>query len=159
MKPSPIRIDGDKAADILRDNLIELWCEPGGAIYSQSGTVVAEVMESRVLDGNVHVVIDINRFQLGIAGIESPADPIMLSPHDNSGQKPKPERCLLVGNLCAEIDVLHQRFITLPRRPQSGDLIVWANLGAYGSYFSAARAIGHPLAAEYIYEKGEFHVV
>lgn len=145
-------VDGEVLADILRDNLIELWCEPGAALYCPAGAVVAEIIETRQLDNRWHVVVDIHRNQLCFDGSEALPDPILLTCAKSQTQGDY----LLAGNLCAETDVLHQRFISLPYHPQPGDLLVWTHTGAYRAHFSASQAIGHPLAKQYIYKNGVF---
>lgn len=142
-------------ADALRDNLIELWCEPGSSLYFDAGVVAAEVIETYERDGHWFVVVDIHRNQLCFESNEAPADPLLYS----AVKEPSQGSYVLLGNLCAETDILHQRFIDLPFHPQPGDVIVWTHTGAYRAHFSASQAIGQPLAAKYTYNDGEFYAV
>lgn len=142
-------------ADALRDNLIELWCEPGSSLYFDAGVVAAEVIETHNRDGQWCVVVDIHRNQLCFADVEAPVDPLLYGSATKSAQG----SYLLLSNVCHESDILHQRFIELPFHPQPGDVLVWTHTGAYRAYFSASRAIGHPLAAQFTYHDGEFYAV
>lgn len=147
--------DDGTIADALRDNLIEMWCEPGSSLYFDAGVVAAEVIEVYERDGHWFVVIDIHRNQLCFESNEAPADPLLYSAASELPQGPY----VLLGNLCAETDILHQRFIDLPFHPQSGDVIVWTHTGAYRAHFSASRSIGQPLAKQYTYSNGEFYAI
>lgn len=143
-------------ATTLRENLIELWCEPGASLYQAAGVVVAEVIETHKLDGKWHVVVDIHRNQLCFEGSEVPSDPLLFTQNNHPA---KTDSYALVGHLCAESDMLHRRFVELPYHPQPGDIFVWTHTGAYRAHFSASSAIGHPLAKQYTYRDGEFYAI
>lgn len=147
------RRHGSTLADQLRENLIELWLEPGAAIFHSAGVIAAEIIEVRQVDEAWQVVVDIHRNQLCFEGNETLHDPVLLSASTGT---PTEDTYLLLGNLCAESDVLSYRMISLPHHPQAGDVLVWTHTGAYRSHFSASRAIGHELARQYVYANGEF---
>ena len=144
--------DGSTVAEFINENLIEIWCEPGAALYCAAGVVAASINEVRQLDGRWHVLMDIHRSQLCFENIEAPADPILITRKNHPSKEPY----LLLGRLCAEGDILHQRYIHLPYHPQAGDILAWSHTGAYRAHFSAAQSIGHPLAKKYTYINGEF---
>lgn len=128
-------------SELLRDNLIELWVEPGSALFYSAGIVAATVIESRQLDGEWIVIVDIHRNQIYFEGNEVLADPLLIS--RQSPQSNSPVSCFLVGHLCAENDMMSYRKITFDTLPQAGDAIIWTHTGAYRSHFSASAPIGH----------------
>lgn len=140
---------GVSMAEQLRENLIELWIEPGSALCANAGMFVAEIIEVRQSDGEYMVVIDAHRNQVCFEGSEHIADPVLIpqAPQEDT------QTCAayLVGHLCMETDFMTYRKIQFSQMPKSGDLIAWTYTGAYRSHFSASQAIGHPLPAKYTY--------
>lgn len=146
------RIDTGTVADMLRDTLVELWCEPGSGLFNEMGVVVSNVIDVALRDEQWQVVVDMHRNQICFEGNETPLDPILVG----GGGAPRGLYALL-GNLCAENDVLTYRLVKLPAHPQVGDALVWTHTAAYRSHFSASSAIGHPLAARFYFDQGEFY--
>lgn len=138
-------------ADRLRDYLIELWCEPGKAIFYHAGIVAAEVSDRCSRDQKNQLALHIHRNQLWFETIEPSHLPFCL---DKNADEPT-EEYVLNGNLCAENDVLHRAPIALSATVKVGDVLVWPDVGAYRANFSASAALGQPLAAQYIYENNE----
>lgn len=52
----------------------------------------------------------------------------------------------LMGNLCLEADLITRRTVFLPRLPQPGDLLGFANIAGYCMDFSATSAQQQPVA-------------
>lgn len=132
---------GQKIASMLRENLFELWIEPGASLFAQTSFTVAPVIESRILDGENVATVDVQRNQIHLNDVEVLADPILIKQKRTSPHGPKPYR--LFGRLCLEGDVLSSRKIVFDYSLEAGDLLVWTHTGAYRSYFSESRAIGH----------------
>ena len=139
--------NGDSFADIVRQNLLELWIEPGSAICASAGLFAAEIIEVRECDGDYMVVVDAHRNQISFEGSEHGTDPILVPCSSDS----QAEACevYIAGHLCMESDFMTYRKIRFTQMPRSGDLLVWTHTGAYRSHFSTSRAIGHPLPARY----------
>lgn len=148
-----VPFDGQTLGRHLQERLIELWCEPGAALFNTCGIVVAEVIDVRELDGRVMVVCDIHRNQMTFEDFDSPLDPLLLPCSDAATVSVE---CDIYGHLCTESDRLYRRPITFTDRPSIGDILVFPATGAYSSHFNASRAIGHPLAKKYVYQDGQF---
>lgn len=140
---------GTTLAQILNENLIELWIEPGAAIFSSSGAVAALVIEVKKIDGETIVVIDAHRNQVCFENNEAPSDPVIVSQDKNKTE------CdvFIAGNLCMESDFISYRKIHLPSQPKVGDVLLFTHTGAYRSHFSASSSIGQPLAKQVVYEQ------
>ena len=138
---SPVE-DYDSVSDLLRENLVELWIEPGSSLFHSAGMVAATVIESRQLDGEWLVLVDIHRNQIYFEGNEVISDPLHIP--QNQPAVVSPISCTIIGHLCAENDIMSYRKITFDTIPQNGDAIVWSHTGAYRSHFSASNPIGHP---------------
>ncbi|GEM_PF-4427784 len=141
--------DGVSVAQMLSENLIELWVEPGAAIFGDIGVVGAKVIEVKQSDGEVIIVVDAHRNQVCFENNEAPSDPLVL-PRDKGH---KSGEAYVAGHLCMESDFMSYRKIYFDTMPQAGDILLWTHTGAYRSHFSASQSIGHPLSAQYIYHQ------
>ncbi len=142
-------VSGYTLAAELADNLVEVWLEPGAALYADAGALAAEIMEVRELDGDTIVIVDAHRNQVCFENNEVLADPILIR---NTTHSATLTDCFIAGHLCAENDFLTYRKIHFDHRPQAGDILLWSHAGAYRMHFSASQAIGHSLAKQYTYQ-------
>jgi diaminopimelate decarboxylase len=140
-------LGGVSIARFLRDNGIELWVEPGRALLDQVGITVARVNSVRESSqGDKLVCLNMKRQDICFIDQEIFVDPIILyqneSAQTSSGELP----VYFAGNLCLESDLVtrHQTFI--PRLPDAGDLVAFANTAGYFMDFSASEAIMQPIA-------------
>lgn len=138
--------DSTTIASQLRDNLIELWIEPGSAVLSRSGVLAMQIIEVKTIDGELIVVVDGHRNQVCFDGSEAPSDPLLISSNVSA-----PCAAYIAGHLCVESDFLTYRKIQFDTTPQPGDILLWTHTGAYRSHFSASQAIGHPLPKKLTY--------
>lgn len=142
---------GTTIAESIRENLVELWIEPGSSIFSHAGIFAAEILDVCTRDGNNFIVVDAHRNQITFEGNEHVADPVLL-PQDMSSDDNF--ETFIAGHLCMESDLMMYRKIALSTTPQVGDIMVWLHTGAYRSHFSASNSIGHPDAARYVLDDG-----
>lgn len=134
---------GRRIADVLRDNLLELWLEPGKALADQAGVTVATVEVVRAgPDGHLVVVLDISRDTVSPADQEVMIDPILL-PRDPR-RDAVPCTAFLAGRLCLERDMVTTHVTAFPATPEPGDLVAFVNTAAYNMDLSAAAAALHP---------------
>ena len=146
---------GRTVAEMLTDNMIDLYIEPGKALLSQVGITVARVNFVKKAGGKILVGLDMNQSDIQNAGREMFIDPIIIS---SSPQLDREVGVFMVGNLCAEYDLIFNRKVYLNQIPRSGDLIVFPNSAGYFMDFNADTAIQHDIAKK-IYVKetnGEF---
>ncbi len=141
---------GGKLFEYLRDNLIELWLEPGNAIAAGSGVVAASIIDIVWRDGQQWLIVDMGRNQLCFADSEHIGDPLLLvADHERHVED---VTVGLLGHLCMETDYLSYRPITFAMQPQVGDVVLFTHTGAYSTEFSASYAIGYPLPARYWFD-------
>jgi diaminopimelate decarboxylase len=74
-------------------------------------------------------------------------DPLLIGRHGRGwADEAGPVGVYLVGNLCLESDLITRRQVFLPRLPQPGDLLAFANTAGYCMDFTAHHAMRQPLA-------------
>lgn len=144
-------VENSLVAEILRDNLVEVWIEPGAALFNQAGLTAAEIIDVSQRDGLWQIVVDAHRNQICFDNNEVILDPILISDSTETTN----QKYAILGNLCTESDVMTYRLISLPVRPRPGDILVWTHTAAYRSHFSASIAISHPLAEKFYYKNKE----
>ncbi len=145
---------GRTVADYINDYLLELWIEPGASIAEPSGAFVAEVIELKSIDGEYIVVANANRSQLEFGPVENLKAPLLITKQKDKVVVSN-EGFYIAGNLCLESDMISFKKINLGKLPEAGDLLVWANTGAYRNYFNQTQAIGQRIAAKYALMEGK----
>ena len=145
--------DGSTLSEQVNERLIEIWCEPGSAIFTNAGVVATEIIDSSERDGVGAVVTNASYMQLQFDGNEVPIDPVFIPrTKDENGDT---YAAYIHGQLCMERDVLSRRLMSFSQRPQPGDLLLWPYTGAYRMHMSQSNAIMHPDLARYRYEQGK----
>lgn len=144
----PLPAHGHRAlADVVADNLVELWLEPGKALVDQAGLTVARVeLVTESADGSTLVLLDLSRDKVCPADAEVFVDPVLVP---RPGQGPAgdgPAAVFLAGNLCLERDMITNRLVAFDRCPVPGDAVVFANTAAYHMDLSASDALLQPRA-------------
>ncbi|WP_081706350.1 decarboxylase [Nocardia sp. CNY236] len=162
------RQGGRTVAQVLRDNVVELWLEPGKALVDHVGITLATVeFVKESADGSVLVHIDLSRDSVTPADQEVMVDPIFLpgtperSPLGRSARtrggaenETGPIGVYFAGRLCLERDLITNHKVWLPVRPQPGDTVAVPNTAAYHMDLSAAMASMHPLPAKLAATRG-----
>lgn len=132
-------------AQVLQENLIELWIEPGKALADHAGITVATVQFTKqVADGSVLVNLDLSRDDVTPADQEVMLDPVVVYRGANGEYDDTGCGVYLAGNLCLERDMISNHLVRLPRLPLPGDLVVFVNTAAYQMDLSASQALMHP---------------
>ncbi|MGK8505951.1 alanine racemase [Nocardia asiatica] len=135
------RHGGRTVAQVVGDNLLEMWLEPGKALVDHAGVTLATVeFVKEISDGSVLVHVDLSRDAVTPADQEVMVDPI-LPPRAGAG----PVGVYFAGRLCLERDLITNHKVWLPARPEPGDPVVFPNTAAYHMDLSAATASMHPL--------------
>jgi diaminopimelate decarboxylase len=148
--------DGRRTAQVLRENLIELWLEPGKSLVDQAGVTLATVeFTKEAADGSLLVNLDLSRDKICPAGQEVMLDPVLIY---RSAPDPAPERrehrdgpcrgVFLGGNLCLERDMIFNHLTFVERLPRPGDIVAFVNTAAYQMDLSASEALMQRRAAK-----------
>jgi len=137
----------DKTAGaLLRDNMIELWIEPGRSLVNQTGITVASVNNLRPSStGDQLVNLNMKRQDVTFLDQEIFVDPIVINknPSDSASES---HGVYFAGNLCLESDLVYRHKTFLPQLPEPGDLVVFANTSGYFMDFSATNSMMEPIA-------------
>jgi diaminopimelate decarboxylase len=139
------------AASILRDNMIELWIEPGRSLVEQTGITIGRVNSIRSSSrGEPIVCLNMKRQDISFLDQEVFVDPIIVSRdcagEDSTSKAVQPVGVYFAGNLCLESDLIYRHLAYLDHLPKEGDLVVFVNTAGYFMDFSATTSIMHPIA-------------
>lgn len=130
-------------AELLNDNMIDLYVEPGKSLLSQVGLTVARVNFVKDTGGKTLIGLDMNQSDIQNANSESFIDPIIISENSESDDE---NGVFFFGNLCAEYDLIFRRKVFIDRIPSPGDLVIFPNSAGYSMDFSADSAIMQNIA-------------
>src|SRR5262249_23039530 len=138
-------LGGKQVASIVRDNMIQLWVEPGQALLDQAGVTVARVNSVRESSsGEPMVSLDMKRQDLSFLDQELFVDPIICY-SDTVPSNDHRVGVFFAGNLCVESDLIYRHKKFVKRCPDQSDLVVFPNTAAYCMDFSASNAIMQPV--------------
>jgi len=135
---------------------VRLVFEPGRFLVAEAGTYVVRVLGTKRSRGVNYVLLDggIHHFLRPVL-LESPHAARLVEQRAEAARRPSSpseEIFVLSGPLCTSLDVLHPH-AKLPM-PGRGDLIAFANAGAYGYTESMPLFLSHEWAAEAGVRKG-----
>lgn len=138
----------DKTAGaLLRDNMIELWIEPGRSLVTQTGVTVAAVNNLRPSStGDQLVNLNMKRQDVTFLDQEIFIDPIVINQNLSKDAVPGKHGVYFAGNLCLESDLVYRHKTFLSQLPEPGDLVVFANTAGYFMDFSACNSMMEPIA-------------
>ena len=141
-----------KISEILSENMIELYIEPGRSLLDNVGFNVAKVNFTKVdAKGNTLVGLDMKRSDLLIGEQEMFVDPILVS--KDKDVKPAKDGVFFIGNLCMENDIIFNRKVFLDAVPQKDDLFVFMNTAGYFMDFEQSTTLGQKVATKVILSK------
>jgi len=144
---------GQRIADLIAENLLELIIEPGRAMADQCGITVAKVnFIKKSSKGNLLVGVGMKRSDLSFLDQEFFVDPIHISLVENSASNHSAE-VFIVGNLCLETDVILKRKIVVKQIPALGDLFVFVNTAGYSMDFNSTASIQQNIAPKIVIHK------
>ncbi|MFI6468996.1 Y4yA family PLP-dependent enzyme [Streptomyces sp. NPDC050516] len=140
---------GRTLAATLLESLCDLYTEPGRALVDQCGLTLARVLEvRRTAAGDRMVRLEANADDIGLEEHGVLMDPVLV-PRPGTrdpAMDSEPVGAYFAGNLCLESDLITRRMVFLPRLPQPGDLLGFANTAGYCMDFSADQAQHQPVA-------------
>jgi diaminopimelate decarboxylase len=139
---------GDQTAgSLLRDNMIELWIEPGRSLVDQTGITIARVNSIRTSSrGDTIVCLNMKRQDISFLDQEIFIDPLVISKSNTTNNGKESHPVYFAGNLCLESDLIYRHLTYLPSMPEEGDLVVFINTSGYFMDFSATNSIMQPIA-------------
>lgn len=122
---------GDTLSDRLRRDGIRLLLEPGRALLDQAGVTLFRVqgVKDRA-DGYGILTVEGTSFSMSEQWFNSEylPDPLLFGEH---GHDTGPYTACVAGTSCLDSDMVSWRKLRLPRRPSTGDLLVYLNTAGY----------------------------
>lgn len=128
----------------LRDNMIELWIEPGRSLVNQCGITLAKVNCVRSSsNGDSLINVCMKRQDISFLDQEIFVDPLLIK---SDSSERKPTQAYLAGNLCLESDLVYRHKTFFDHSPKSDDILVFPNSAGYFMDFSATESIMQSIA-------------
>ena len=115
-------------AELLTDNMITIYVEPGKALLDNLGVTISKVNFVKKIKDDIVVGLDMRRNDLVMVESEVFLDPIVVSESEKLKEK---VGVYFVGNLCLEGDLIYKRKIFIDQIPKEGDLVVFINTAGY----------------------------
>ena len=115
-------------AEILTDNMITIYVEPGKSLLDNLGVTISKVNFVKKIKDDLVIGLDMRRNDLVMVESEVFLDPIVVSESEKLKEK---VGVYFVGNLCLEGDLIYKRKIFIDQIPKEGDLVVFINTAGY----------------------------
>lgn len=115
-------------AEILTDNMITIYVEPGKVLLDNLGVTISKVNFVKKIKDDLVIGLDMRRNDLVMVESEVFLDPIVVSESEKLKEK---VGVYFVGNLCLEGDLIYKRKIFIDQIPKEGDLVVFINTAGY----------------------------
>lgn len=132
-------------AEVISDCLLELYIEPGRAMFDQLGVTVGRVNHTKIsAHGENLVALDMNRSSINSAQQKLLTDPIIIC--QSANREDCTSGVYYVGNLCLSYDMLTYNKTFPDLLPQAGDLVVFVNTAAYIMDFVESETLYQNLA-------------
>lgn len=142
------KYQGRTIGEILSDNMIELYIEPGKSLLDGVGLNVAKVNYIKhTANDDILVGLDMKKSDLLIGDQEMFVDPILIN---NSEKEPSNEGVYFIGNLCMENDFIFKHKVFLDCIPKEGDLVIFINTAGYFMDFEQSNTIQQKIAKKII---------
>lgn len=136
------------AFEVINECDFTLALEPGASAYDQCGITLFKVTGTRANTKGEHMtILDGNVFNLSFNIMEYMSDPILISKDEESLEG---FSTYLVGNLCADFDVMVKRKVVLKGKPKAGDYLCFVNTAGYTADFHDAPIHQHPMGQKIV---------
>lgn len=133
-------------AEFLADCLLELYIEPGRAMFDQLGVTIGRVNHVKSsMHGETLVNLDMNRSSMNTTQQKLLTDPVILT-KDGNARHAAPDGVYYTGNLCLSYDMITYNKTFPDICPQAGDLVIFANTAAYIMDFVESQTLHQKLA-------------
>lgn len=139
-------LDNMSMADFLADCLLELYIEPGRAMFDQLGVTVGRVNHVKTsMHGETLVNLDMNRSSMNSAQQKLLTDPVIISRNPKNRASAE-NGVYYTGNLCLSYDMITYNKTFPDFCPAEGDLVIFINTAPYIMDFVESRTLHQNLA-------------
>ena len=132
-------------AEVLSDCLLDLYIEPGRAMFDQLGITIGRVNHvKKSAHGETLVALDMNRSSINSSQQKLLTDPIIL--YRDEQHEACTDGLYYIGNLCLSYDMLTYNKTFPDFVPKEGDLVAFINTAAYIMDFVESETLYQNLA-------------
>jgi diaminopimelate decarboxylase len=127
-------VGGESVAEYLKARGLTLAIEPGRSLVDQTAVSVFRVVRVKSMSAReVVIFVEGSSFSACETWFASEflVDPLLVRTHIDDDVDGLPVRAWISGHSCLDEDVITNRLMDFPRRPQAGDLLVFANTAGY----------------------------
>ncbi len=151
LKTRILKYQNRTIAEILSDNMIELYIEPGKALLSDVGITISKVVYKKECDeSTMFVGLDMKKTDILVGEQELFVDPIIIS---NSKIESTNKGIYFIGNLCLENDLIYKHKVFPEFMPMQDDLALFVNTAGYFMDFNSSDTIKQRIATKVIIVK------
>lgn len=135
----------------INDRGLSLYFEPGRALLDNCGVTLARVcLRKRDTQGNLLIGLEMNNTNLRPFRAEFTVDPYLLA---HGERRALNEGVYLVGNRCAEGDLILRRKLNIGRLPECGDIFCFPNTAGYLAHHMETPTHGGSLPANILIDE------
>ena len=137
--------DGQSAARILSESLLDLYIEPGRALLDQCGITLARVnLVKPSMEGEPMVMLDMNRTNLNATQLKLMTDPVLI--YRDGARRAADKGVMYAGNLCLTHDMIQYHRTFPDFLPEAGDVVAFINTAAYQMDFAETNVLQQRVA-------------
>jgi diaminopimelate decarboxylase len=138
------RFEHQTIGSLGADALIDLYVEPGRAMFDQAGLTVAQVIGTKKSAlGHPVLSLEMNHSNLRSSQQKLLTQPVFIP---RGERKQSTTGFFLTGNLCTTHDVIQQQKVYPGFVPERGDVVVFCNTAAYLMDFAESEMLHQPTA-------------
>jgi len=138
--------------EVISENLLELWIEPGQSLLDQCGITIARVIGVKEVKSEKVIFTEMNYTNLDSDRYELFTDPILIS---SKSKKKNSQGYFISGNLCLSIDLITNHKIYLDYEPEKNDLLVFINTAPYRMDFVESEPLQNPIAKKVVWHDNQ----
>lgn len=166
--------NNQKVYEILNDNLIKLYIEPGKALLDQAGVTLSKVNFVKNIDDNERIIgMDMKNHDILISNQDIFIDPIHftkkednnnLKENKNSENNKNKENnkkyfgYYMGGNLCMENDIIYRYKLFLENKVKKNDIFMFANTAGYFMDFNRSDVLKQKIARTIVLEDEKIYL-
>lgn len=119
------------AAEVLSENMLDLYIEPGRAMLDQVGITLGRVNHVKEsVYGETLVALDMNRSNMHSTNLKLLTEPVILARNPKRNKRAE-GGVYYIGNLCVSYDIIQYNKTFPEFIPEPGDLVAFINTGPY----------------------------
>lgn len=152
--------EGRKIYEILNDNMITLYIEPGAALLKGAGHTFSKVNYVKTLaDNNILIGLDMKKSDVSMGSEDKFIDPLHFYDESNENERDNSkDGVYMSGNLCMETDFIYRHKIYLDKKIKAGDIILIPNTSGYYMDFRRTDTARQNIAKIIVWENGKIYL-